>query len=157
MEKKNYDKVIKVLQIAALAFMVAMVAAMLVIMNKFDISIENAAALSSYISGGTLTVALIIIAFTVIKSFALIFPPAIILAISGLLLTVYGLRLSLMQLLWRLVLFCLISLVNLQVKIFSILSRLVFRKSKSLMSLQAKTSLWLYMSSRLQVLYRQIL
>lgn len=85
MEKRNYDKVIRVLQIAALVFMVAMVAVMLIVMKKFDISIENAAALSSYISGGTLTVALIIIAFTVIKSFALIFPPAIILAISGLL------------------------------------------------------------------------
>ena len=85
MEKKNYDKVIRVLQIVALVFMVAMVAVMLIVMKKFDISIENAAALSSYISGGTLTVALIIIAFTVIKSFALIFPPAIILAISGLL------------------------------------------------------------------------
>lgn len=85
MEKKNYDKVIKALQIAALIFMVAMVAVMLVVMNKFDISVENAAELSSFISGGTLTVGLIIIAFTVIKSFALIFPPAIILAISGLL------------------------------------------------------------------------
>lgn len=85
MEKKNYDKVIKGLQIAAIVFMVAMVVTMLVVMNKFDISVENAAELSSYISGGTLTVALIIIAFTVIKSFALIFPPAIILAVSGLL------------------------------------------------------------------------
>lgn len=85
MEKKNYDKVIKALQIAALIFMAAMVAVMLIVMNKFDISIENAAELSGYISGGTLTVALIIIAFTVIKSFALVFPPAIILAISGLL------------------------------------------------------------------------
>lgn len=85
MGKKNYDKVIKALQIAALIFMVAMVAVMLVVMNKFDISVENAAELSSFISGGTLTVGLIIIAFTVIKSFALIFPPAIILAISGLL------------------------------------------------------------------------
>ena len=85
MEKKNYDKVIKGLQIAAFVFMVVMVVAMLIVMNKFDISIENAAALSTYISGGTLTVALIIIAFTVIKSFALIFPPAIILAISGIL------------------------------------------------------------------------
>ena len=83
MEKKNYDKVIKGLQIAALVFMACMVVAMLVVMNKFDINVENAAEISSYITGGTLTVALIIIAFTVIKSFALIFPPAIILAVSG--------------------------------------------------------------------------
>ena len=85
MEKKSYDKVIKALQIVALVFMLCMVVAMLVVMNKFDINVENAAEISSYISGGTLTIALIIIAFTVIKSFALIFPPAIILAVSGLL------------------------------------------------------------------------
>ncbi len=84
-EKKNYDKLIKVLQIVAVIFMLGMVVAMLILMNKFDISIENAAEISSYIKGGTFTVALIIIAFTVVKSFALIFPPAVILAVSGLL------------------------------------------------------------------------
>ena len=82
---KNYDKMIKVLQMAAVLFMLSMVAVMLVVMNKFDINIENAAELSSYITGGTLTVALIIIAFTVIKSFALVFPPAVIFAVSGIL------------------------------------------------------------------------
>ncbi len=83
--KKNYDKLLKALQIASGVFMVAMLATMLVLMNKFDISVENAAELSTYIKGGTLTVALIIIAFTVIKSFALVFPPAVIFAVSGLL------------------------------------------------------------------------
>ena len=86
MEKAtNYDKLIKVLQIAAGVFMAAMVITMLVLMNKFDISVENAAEISSFIKGGTLTVSLIIIAFTVIKSFALVFPPAVIFAVSGLL------------------------------------------------------------------------
>lgn len=84
-KKKNYDKMIKVLQMAAVLFMLSMVAVMLVIMNKFDINIENAAELSSYITGGTLNVALIIIAFTVIKSFAPVFPPAVIFAVSGIL------------------------------------------------------------------------
>lgn len=82
---KNFDKTVKVLQVLALVFMIAMVVAMLVLMKKFNINIENAAELSSYIKGGTLTVSLVIIAFTVIKSFALIFPPAVIFAISGLL------------------------------------------------------------------------
>ena len=83
-EGKN-EKLIKALQGIAVAFMLLMVAAMLYIMNKFDISIENAAEISSYLSGGTFTIALIIIAFTVIKSFALVFPPAVIFAVSGLL------------------------------------------------------------------------
>ena len=81
----KYDKLLKALQVASGVFMVAMLVAMLVIMNKFDISIENAAALSTYIKGGTLTIAFIIIAFTVVKSFALVFPPAVIFAVSGLL------------------------------------------------------------------------
>ena len=83
-EKRNYEKLIKALQIVAIVFMLAMLVTMLVVMNKFDISVENAAELSKYITGGTLTVVLIIIAFTVIKSFALVFPPAIIFAVSGL-------------------------------------------------------------------------
>ena len=83
-ENKNYEKLVKTLQIAAIVFMLGMLIAMLIVMNKFDISIENAAELSKYITGGTLTVALIIIAFTVVKSFALVFPPAVIFAVSGL-------------------------------------------------------------------------
>ena len=83
--KRNYDKLVKVLQIASGVFMLVMVITMLVFMNKFDISVENAAELSSFIKGGTLTISLIIIAFTVIKSFALVFPPAVIFAVSGLL------------------------------------------------------------------------
>ena len=83
--KRNYDKLVKALQIASGVFMLVMVITMLVFMNKFDISVENAAELSSFIKGGTLTISLIIIAFTVIKSFALVFPPAVIFAVSGLL------------------------------------------------------------------------
>ena len=79
------EKLIKILQIIAAVFMLSMVAAMLYIMNKFDISIENAAEISTYINGGAFTIAMIVIAFTVIKSFALVFPPAVIFAVSGLL------------------------------------------------------------------------
>ena len=39
--KKNYGMLLKVLQIVSGVFMVAMVAVMLVLMNKFDISIET--------------------------------------------------------------------------------------------------------------------
>lgn len=83
--KRNNEKLIKALQLLSVAFMLGMVGAMLVLMNKLDINIENAAHLSTYIKGGTFTVAIIIIAFTVIKSFALVFPPAVIFAVSGLL------------------------------------------------------------------------
>ena len=82
---KNYDKLIKALQVTSIVFMLGMLVIMLVLMKKFNINIENAAELSTYIKGGTVTVALVIIAFTVIKSFALVFPPAVIFAVSGLL------------------------------------------------------------------------
>ena len=65
--------------------MLSMVVTMLVLMKKFNINIDNAAEFATYIKGGTFTVGLIIIAFTVIKSFALVFPPAVIFAVSGLL------------------------------------------------------------------------
>ncbi len=83
--KKDNEKIIKILQLCSVVFMLAMVGTMLVLINKFDINIENAAHLSTYIKGGTFTIALIIIAFTIIKSFALVFPPAVIFAVSGLL------------------------------------------------------------------------
>lgn len=83
--KRNNEKLIKALQLLSVVFMLGMVGAMLVLMNKLDINLENAAHLSTYIKGGTFTVAIIIIAFTVIKSFALVFPPAVIFAVSGLL------------------------------------------------------------------------
>lgn len=83
-EKKNYAKLIKILQGLSFAFMGVMIATMLILINKLDISIDNADKLAEYISGGTLTVAFIIIAFTVVKSFALVFPPAVIFAVSGL-------------------------------------------------------------------------
>lgn len=82
---KNFDKIMKALQIVSIVFMAVMLVAMLILVKKFNISIENAYELSSYIKGGTLTVALIIIAFTVIKSFTLVFPLAVIFAVSGLL------------------------------------------------------------------------
>ncbi len=82
--KKN-EKLIKVLQIFSALFMLSMVVTMLVLMKKFNINIDNAAEFATYIKGGTFTVGLIIIAFTVIKSFALVFPPAVIFAVSGLL------------------------------------------------------------------------
>lgn len=84
MKNKN-EKIIKILQGASAVFMAAMLITMVVLINKFNINLENAAQLSTYIKGGTLTVAIVIIAFTVIKSFALVFPPAVIFAVSGLL------------------------------------------------------------------------
>ena len=86
MEKtKKNEKLIKLLQILSAVFMLSMVVTMLVLMKKFNINIDNAAEFATYIKGGTFTVGLIIIAFTVIKSFALVFPPAVIFAVSGLL------------------------------------------------------------------------
>lgn len=82
--RKN-EKLIKILQFLSAVFMLSMVVTMLVLMKKFNINIDNAAEFATYIKGGTFTVGLIIIAFTVIKSFALVFPPAVIFAVSGLL------------------------------------------------------------------------
>ena len=83
--KNKSEKIIKAVQLLSVLFMLSMLSLLLILMNKFDISIENAAELSTYISGGTMTVSLIIIAFTVVKSFALVFPPAVIFAVSGIL------------------------------------------------------------------------
>ncbi len=82
-ENKQYGKLIKILQILSFAFMLAMVIVCVAFLKKNNISIKNVDALTQYLTGGTLTVALIIIGFSIVKSFALIFPPAVLYVLSG--------------------------------------------------------------------------
>ena len=85
-EVKNgdkYGKLVKVLQILSVAFMLGMVVACVVFMKKNNISVSNVDALTQYLTGGTLTIALIITGFSIVKSFALIFPPAVLFVLSG--------------------------------------------------------------------------
>lgn len=79
----KYGKLIKVLQILSFVFMLAMLVACVVFMKKNNISVKNVDALTQYLTGSAFTVAMIITAFSVVKSFALIFPPAVLFVISG--------------------------------------------------------------------------
>ncbi len=83
MEKKNYEKLIKLLQILAGLLMLAMVVVCIVLIQKYNIKVSNIPELSKMIQGGTLTVSLIVIGFSVVKSFALVFPPAVVISICG--------------------------------------------------------------------------
>ncbi len=82
-KQNKYGTLIKALQIASFAFMLVMVVLCVVFMKKNNISVKNVDALTQYLTGSTLTVAMIITAFSVVKSFALIFPPAVLFVISG--------------------------------------------------------------------------
>lgn len=79
----KYGKLIKVLQILSFAFMLVMLIACVLFLSKNNISVSNVDALTKYLTGGTLTVALILIGFSIVKSFALIFPPAVLFVLSG--------------------------------------------------------------------------
>lgn len=79
----KYGKTVKILQILSFVFMLVMVAVCVVFLKKNNISVSNVDALTQYLTGGTVTVALIIIGFSVVKSFALIFPPAVLFVLSG--------------------------------------------------------------------------
>ncbi len=87
MKNKNksdkYGKIIKLLQLLSFAVMLVMAVLCVTFLSKNNISINNVDALTQYLTGGTLTIALIIIGFSVVKSFALIFPPAILFVLSG--------------------------------------------------------------------------
>lgn len=89
MAKSNHDKLIKILQILAGVFMVAMIVACVVLMNKYDIKVTKIPQLAEQIKGGTLVIAAGIIVFSVVKSFALIFPPAVVFSICGYLMPNY--------------------------------------------------------------------
>lgn len=82
-QKKNYDKLVKALQIAAGVFMLIMVVVCVVLMKKYDISVTNVSAITDKLTGGIVAVAALIILFNLIKSFALIVTPSIIFVISG--------------------------------------------------------------------------
>ncbi len=79
----KYAKLIKVLQIFSFAFMLTMLVLCVIFLKKNNISVSNVGAITKYLTGGTVTVALILICFYVVKSFALIFPPAVLYVISG--------------------------------------------------------------------------
>ena len=83
---KNYGKLIKVLQIISFVFMLAMVIVCVIFLKKYNISPTNVDALTQYLTGGTLTIALIITGFSIVKSFAHIFPPAVLFVLSGIVL-----------------------------------------------------------------------
>lgn len=80
---KNYDKLIKVLQILSGVFILGMIVAGVVLMKKYDISVKNAAALKDWLQGNPFKVALIIIVFNFIKAFALVITPSIVFVVCG--------------------------------------------------------------------------
>lgn len=82
--EKKYDRLIKVLQIVSFAFMLVMLALCVVFLVKNHISVKNASSLTQYLPGGTAAIALALIGFSVVKSFALVFPPAVLFVVSGL-------------------------------------------------------------------------
>lgn len=82
--QKDYNQLVKLLQILSAAVMLAALIACVVLMRKYDISVRNLSALQELISGSVFAVAVGLILFSVVKSFALVFPPAVLFALSGL-------------------------------------------------------------------------
>ena len=76
-------KLIKALQIASFALMLVMLVLCVVFLTKNHISVKTAGELTRYLTGGAFTVAAIMIGFSIVKSFALVFPPAVLFVLSG--------------------------------------------------------------------------
>ncbi len=83
MAEKNYGKLVKALQIAAGILMLVMVVLCIYLVQKYNIKVSNIPELSQQITGGTAAIAIGIIIFSVVKSFALVFPPAVVFSICG--------------------------------------------------------------------------
>lgn len=80
---EKYGRWIKFLQSLSCVFIVVMIVAGVVFIVKNKISVNNIDAITSHIHGGILTVSLVIILFTVVKSFTLVFPPVIMYFVAG--------------------------------------------------------------------------
>lgn len=79
----KYGKIVKALQITSFIVMLGMVVLCLIFLKENNISVKNVDALTGYLVGGTLTITLIMVGFSIVKSFALIFPPAVLFVLSG--------------------------------------------------------------------------
>lgn len=79
----RYSKAVKVMQLLSFIFMMAMLVVCVLFMKKNNISVSNVDALTQYLTGGIITITLIITLFSIVKSFALIFPPAVLFVLSG--------------------------------------------------------------------------
>ncbi|MBR4726899.1 MAG: VTT domain-containing protein [Clostridia bacterium] len=92
--QKDYGRLVKALQILTgiLLLLLAVVGVWLI--QKYNIKVSNIKNLSEMISGGVLTVSLILIGVSVVKSFVLIFPPAVIFSVCGYMLPNYPLALA---------------------------------------------------------------
>ena len=86
----NYGRLVKALQIASFIFMLVMLALCVWFLKKNHISVKTADTLTQYLTGGALTAALIMIGFSIVKSFALIFPPAVLFVLSGIVFEHFG-------------------------------------------------------------------
>lgn len=82
-EKKDYGKLIKILQIITGILLLIFVVIGIILIQKYNIKVSNIKNLSQMITGGIMTVSLVLIGISVIKSFALVFPPAVLLSICG--------------------------------------------------------------------------
>lgn len=90
MAKKNHDKLIKTLQILAGVFMVGMIVVCVILMNKYNIKVTQIPQLAESIPSDKVFLLMAgIVVFSVVKSFALIFPPAVVFSICGYLMPNY--------------------------------------------------------------------
>ncbi len=74
---------VKILMGFSVVVMLAMIILCAVFISKNDISVSNVGSLAQYFKGGVISMALIIVALNVAKSFTLIFPPAVFYVLSG--------------------------------------------------------------------------
>ena len=83
MAEKNYNKLVKVLQIVSGIFMLAMVVLCVFLTQKYKIKVSNIPEIAGMIQGGTLVISIGFIIFSVVKSFALVFPPAVVFSVCA--------------------------------------------------------------------------
>lgn len=85
--KKDYGKLVKVLQIATGVLMLVLVGAAIYLIQKYDIKVSNIKNLSLILNerfgNGVMILSAVMIGISVIKSFALVFPPAVVFSITA--------------------------------------------------------------------------
>ncbi len=84
-KSKLHSVMMKALKIVPVVFTAAVVVLCIIFVVRNDISLKNIDNLAQYFKGSTLTIALMLIVFHIVKSFALVISPVLLYTLSGLL------------------------------------------------------------------------
>ena len=81
--KENKSRYVRALTVLSVAVIFVMIALCVYFVSKYNLTLSNIGTVAEYISGGTLTLVLLFIGLNILRSFTMVFPPAVLYVLAG--------------------------------------------------------------------------